>query len=499
MRLKDKKHIALSLVGLLFASALHAQLKDKSMFATALNKALQSKDTTGLSAFLANNFAIAGHTGQGAQFRLHQILKSYAGQEVRFISEEKATKGNVLTYQVTKTDGSKTNTQVLTDTAGKIRHVELFDQLYGMTRLPKSRLRAKIPFTNRNGSIILQVHINDFQRPLQLLFDTGADGMAVRKSLADSIGLQVTRTNNASVVGGNMEISVSDNNTIHLDTLILGGQGIAIFPEMSRDADGIIGNSLLRRFITHIDYDKNELSLYDFGTHTYTGKGNTVPVTMPSGVVILPGQLEIVQAKRYDGQFVFDTGASYDLICFRSFVRENKLLVSGFRPDAQGATVSMGINSPTFVGRSYGFALTPLAPMKNLPVTLMGGNATNENWNPGFDGSIGIRLLSRYNITINMAENEIFFSPNKLHEFPVDFILKDYLFGWDNQGTLRVLGSFGKSTEDGAVETGMAVVSIENFASSDFVKKPARIDELRERAKKNPVILKTVDQIEITL
>lgn len=313
--------------------------------------------------------------------------------------------------EFTQKDGKIDKSQALLDSDGKLMYITLFDWLYGLRRESESRLLAKIPFENYNGSIILTLKINTLQRPIRLLFDTGADGMAVSQHLADEIGLKVTRENNASVVGGNKQIQVSDGNTVYLDTLTLTGMGIAIFPEMGRDhAEGIIGNTLLRKYITHIDYDSNVMSLYSFGEHSYSGEGHTVAVTMPSGVMLLPGQLDIVEGKSYSGNFVFDTGASYDLICFRPFVRSNKLLVSGFKPEVQAATISMGISSPTFMGKSYQFAVSPLVPMKGLPVTLMGGSSNNESWNPGADGSIGIRLLSRYNMTINVAENEVFFS-----------------------------------------------------------------------------------------
>jgi len=301
-----------------------------------------------------------------------------------------------------------------------------------------------IPFENQNGSIVLTVKINDFDRPLRLLFDTGADGMALSQSLADEIGLKITRENNASVVGGHTKIQVSDGNRIKLNDLQLNNMGIAIFPSLGRDHyDGIIGNTLLRRYVTHIDYDNNQITLSKFDEFQVPQKSTSVSVDMSSGVMLLPGELEIVQGKKYTGHFVFDTGASYDLICFRPFVRQNRLLVSGFKPEYQAATVSMGTTSPTFYGKSHQFSIAPLKALDKLPVTLMGGSGSNENWNPGADGSIGVRLLSRYNITINAATNQIYFSPSKLHACPQDFILKNYQFGWDNQGNLNIIGNIG--------------------------------------------------------
>ncbi|MFD2905949.1 aspartyl protease family protein [Sphingobacterium anhuiense] len=447
-------------------------------FDEQLQHAFLKKDHTDLVATLADNFAVAGHTGTGAQFRLQQIIKNYPAEAIAVISNKKTDKGQLYAVEITEKGGKKTKTDVLLNSEGKLVHITLFDQLYGMKRATNPRLRAVIPFENKNGSIYLQVKINDFRRPLNLLFDTGADGMAVSQQLADELGLKVTRENNASMVGGNAKIKVSDQNTIQLDTLHLSGQGIAIFPEMGREGDGLIGNSLIRQYITHIDYDKNVISLYDFGDFDYKEKGTTVPVSMPSGVMIVPGQLDIVAGKSHPGQFVFDTGASYDLICFRPFVRKNKLLVSGFKPEAQASTVSMGISSPTFIGRSHQFAISPLPAMSGLPITLMGGSSQNENWNPGADGSIGVRLISRYNMTINLAANEIHFSPNKLHGFPQDFILKTYQFGWDNQGKLKMLGTLGGGASS-ELKPGAHIVAIGSYSVDQLQKKPALIAEIQ--------------------
>lgn len=484
MQISKSKFITIASVVVLFSSGIvQAQLKDKSVFAGAFSKALQRKDTAGLSGYLADEFAVAGHTAEGAKFRLDQIIKNYGASSMQVLGQEKTSKGVLYQVEFTEKDGKKTISNALVNTDGRLLYLTQFDQLYGLKREEQSQLIAQIPFENHNGSIVLLVRINEFSRPLRLLFDTGADGMAVSQTLADEIGLKVTRENNASVVGGNKTIQVSDNNTVLLDTLSLKGMGIAIFPEMGRDhAEGIIGNALVRRYITHIDYDKNILSLYSFGPYQYAGKGQVVKVGMPSGIMLLPGGLEIVQGKKYAGNFVFDTGASYDLICFRPFVRQHKLLVSGFKPEVQAATVSVGISSPTFLGKSYGFSITGLNAMSGLPVTLMGGSSNNENWNPGADGSIGVRLLSRYNMTINLAEGEVFFSPNKLYSMPQDFVLKNYQFGWNNQGRLVVLGTAGFGEEKAELTKGAKIKSLGNNSVDKLEKKAELIAEIQQKA-----------------
>ncbi|MDR0265277.1 MAG: retroviral-like aspartic protease family protein [Sphingobacterium sp.] len=487
------------LFGLFALTVLSSYAQSSATFAQKLFQAFQQKDTTFLTGELASNFSIAGHTDSGAKFRLNQIIKNYQVSKIEIKADTKVKNRRITQLSFLDKANKLVNADALFNPSDKLVHLSLFDQLYGMQRMDKAQLRAVIPFENHNGSIYLQVKINDYDKPLRLLFDTGADGMAVSQQLADRIGLKITREKNASVVGGLAKIQISENNRVGLDTLNIEKQSIAIFPEMGRDGDGIIGNTIIRRYITHIDYDKNLLSLYEFGGFQYSEQGTLVPISMPSGVMLLPGQLDITQNKSYPGRFVFDTGASYDLICFRPFVRQNKLLVSGFRPEAQAATVSMGISSPTFLGKSHQFAISPLPPIAGLPVTLMGGTADNEQWQPGVDGSIGIRLLSRYNITINLAESEVFFAPNKLHALPQDFLIRNHQFGWDNTGLLKALGSVGTPPNGSALKNGDLIHQIDGYYVDQLEKNPKLIDQIRLKAKVNEITIILKDNTQITL
>lgn len=411
----------------------------------ALRLAFQEKNEATVLPYLSSDFTIAGNTDDGAKGILKHIIQGYPIKDIKILSEEKVNGGRKIQIAVDQSTDKKSQTNIYIDTNGKIHYIDLFDQLYGMNRYGAATMRARIPFENKNGSIILSVRINNFARPLRLLFDTGADGMAVSQTLADEIGLTVTRQNNASVVGSNVAIQVSDKNTVLLDTLKLENMGIAIFPKMGHDVDGIIGNTLVKRFIVQVDYDKSELSLFDFGNFKQDLDGISVPLRMSDGMLSLHGDLSFKPGKNHSGDFVFDTGAAYHLICFRPFVRENRLLVNGFKPLYNGSTASLGIVSPTYTGKSYQFTLTGTEPTMGMPVTLMAGSSSNENWLPAFDGSIGVRLMSRYNFVINVQRNEIVLKKNHTYGYPHDFVLGEMLMGWNHQGKLVVLQSLNSA------------------------------------------------------
>ena len=338
-----------------------------------------------------------------------------------------------------------------------------------------------IPFEVINSSIVLKVKINNSNKTLRLLFDTGADGMAISKSLADSIGLKITSSSQVSVVGGSMKIDISAANDVHLENgFILKDQNIAVFQQTKTNVDGLIGNTMTRHYITKVDFNKYELSLYEFTNYEYEKGGTIVPVTIPDGLFIIPGNVEITAGKLYTGNFVFDTGASYNLICFRPFVRQNRLLTSGFVSEYHAATVSMGISSPTFNGKANSFSFANTPQLKNMPITLMAGGGQNENWNPGFDGSIGMGIISRYNFTINCKKNEVYLVPNHSYSYPLSFVLGSYLLGFNLKGKLEVQSTIKEVASEFAIPNGAIVNSINGISSSELLKNPKKIEELKK-------------------
>ncbi|TCC92189.1 hypothetical protein EZ428_10700 [Pedobacter frigiditerrae] len=363
-----------------------------------------------------------------------------------------------------------------------IKHTMLFCIVL-LFLLPKTNAQtpvAVIPFEPYNESIVLHVKLNNNPRVLRLLFDTGADGMAVTQALADTLGLKVSRQQNTSVVGGNMQISISAGNDVTLGSFTLKNQSIALFKDMGKELDGIIGNTMTRQYITKIDFDKKELSLYNFDNYAYEKGGTAIPINM-TGVFIIPGTVAINADKPYTGNFVFDTGAAYHLICFRPFVRQNRLLVGGFKPEYQASTTSMGISSPTFNGKAASFSFANTKAITNMLVTLMAGGGQNESWKPGFDGSIGMRLIYRYNFTINLQKKEIYLTPNKNASHPLDFILGGYAFGFNLKGELAMQNS-STHHPDQKIKENTIITSINGITAQTILNNPEALKRLLDSA-----------------
>lgn len=458
---------------------------------TALKQIFKYKDPIIIKPFLSTDFSIAACQTPATEDMLSQILKNYPADSIVLRS---VTRKYDLTFlKISFYNRGKlldTNHMIL-DKSGKIRYLEQFDKLFGMDRSLIAKHRITVPFENDDGAIILNVTLNNNKRILRLLFDTGADGMALSEDLADSLGIMPHQTKQITVLGGHRHIDIATENTLYLGKLALPGQHIALINNYHKRADGVIGNTLAKHFIVKVNYDKNELSLYDFGYYEPEEHAIAIPVKVPGNILMSVG-LDLAKGKNVNGSFFFDTGARYNLLAFTPFVLKNNLLTNGFKPLYTSVTTSMGIKSTTYGGIANSLALGSNLSLADVPINLMGAENHNRNWKTVTDGSLGSRLISRYNFVIDLLKKVIYLSPNHTFNYPQDFVMGGLMMGFDHAGCLRIKfpvlpGMKGKTKENAIVER------INGIESSDLLTNRRKLNGLLYLSKKQRLMLEVKD------
>jgi predicted aspartyl protease len=376
----------------------------------SLEHGFRLKDEALLQSCLADNFSVSIANMPAAMRYIAPVLEKNLVEGVEFVAMDTAAAPEDSLWLVTlkiRSGGSETETVAAFDQRCKVVFIDYLDRLYGHSRYSVSERKALIPFELREGHIIIPVRLNGSDVVLRFLFDTGADGMAIRRSLADSIGLAVAHSREANVVGGTVQVEISSANTVHLtDSFALKSQSIALFPTVKHGLDGVIGLNLAAGYVVGVDFDKKLLSLSTFGAHRREEKTVVVPVANRYGLVMLQGTLNIVGKKEVTGNFIFDTGAAYHLIAFSRFVRKNRLLLTGFQPEGQASTVSMGHATPVFYGKAHRFQLAPDLAFTNMPVTLQASTSAGSSERTP-DGSIGVKLIQNFNFSIDLLQKEL--------------------------------------------------------------------------------------------
>ena len=380
---------------------------------TALETGLKEKDFERVSGTMSENVSISTNMGMGAHNLLRTILEHVDFESVRLLPDTLPKSDGMECFKasfVTKQHGEQESV-VAFDYAGKIAFIDYFDRLFGQSRYRQSLLVTEIPFRMIDNSIVLTLRLNDSDRNLSFLLDTGADGMAIRRSLADSLGIVSDYSRQASVVGGSAQVSISSGNSVYLtDSLTLVQQNIAVFDEVRHSMDGIIGLNLVKNYITEINFDRQKLFLYNFGDLHYADTEMRLPFRMHGSLILVPSVLNLTGDGAQRAWFLFDTGANYKLIVFSDFVEAHQLLKSGFVPESFGTTVSLGHSTPVCHGTAselvVGEIVTP-----NVPVTLQMGDQNNPSFRNAIDGSLGVQFWAGYHITIDMLKKEIHLAP----------------------------------------------------------------------------------------
>lgn len=471
-----RRFLLVFFIGSLVTAAYAQQITKEAVYGK-IKEAFQTKKASALSSLLAPEFSLGVYTNPTAEKMLGNIISRYAVDSISMGTYESKGNKNTLALSLYLPDNKVKTTTAWLNNQNQILYVDLFDELYRLNRYGDAKLVASIPFEVHNGSIIITARINDFERPLKLLFDTGADGMAMSKVLADSVGLIESRSNEASVVGGTQKIIVSEGNTVKFTDFEYKNQSIAIFEKMSDRFDGIIGNIIARDYIVKVDYDKAVIELFNFGNYEYEKEGSSTAINFPSGLPVVPLTMQVGK-KIVDGKFIFDTGAGYYLIAFGPFVKKNLLLTNGFVPWFNSSTVSMGHASPTFTGN---FSDVTIGDIKftDFPGTLKAHMAGDENWNPSGDGSLGIKIISRFNFTINLADKIIHFTPNKYYNLPHDFMLAKWYMSFNEKKEILVNNFTGMNPEKELLQQGDIILSVNNTTSEKLCDKPDKLIKLQ--------------------
>ncbi len=284
------------------------------------------------------------------------------------------------------------------------------------TKEPEARLVARFPFKQYYGGVVvLSARLNDHPDTLQFLLDTGSAGISLDTTTCVRLGLKLTPSD--KVVRGlvaSKNIVYAADNTLHLPGLTADSLDFHInnYELISQvygiQIDGIIGYSLLSRYIMQVDYDKEEISMYTNGAFKYPRGGHLMKPNL-TFIPVITAPLRSGK-RNINHRYYFDTGAGMCLLLSTQFVKDSSLLVKRkakvIPTEAQGLGGKMQMYITTmseFRIGNYNF--------RNVPTYLF-DDITNITSYPSLAGMVGNDLLRRFNLTLNYAKKEIHIIPN---------------------------------------------------------------------------------------
>lgn len=286
-----------------------------------------------------------------------------------------------------------------------------------------SRLLTKFHFTTLTGGVILlKGQVDPFPDTLNFIFDTGSGGISLDSMTVDYFGLQPTPSNRTiRGIAGIKNVSFVYNRTLHLPGLEVDSLNFHINDYYILEAvygikiDGIMGYSVLSRYIIKIDYDNFVIEFWSKGSMKYPRGGfmlrpmiNTIPVQ----------SLQVKDSRTLNARFLYDMGAGLNLMMSTDFIRDSNILYKKrklYTKEAEG------------LGGKIDMQMTVIKQVKlgpyrfrNVPVYIFDDEYNITSY-PYLGGLLGNDLLRRFNVILNYDKKDIYLVPNSHFNDPFDY------------------------------------------------------------------------------
>jgi hypothetical protein len=335
---------------------------------------------------------------------------------------------------------------------------------------PQAKFVTKFPFKMLTGGIILvTATIDDKKDSLNFVLDTGGGGISLDSATAAFFQLKVTPTERTiRGIGGIKQIPFAYNHTLKLPGVTIDNLDFHIndYELLSSvygvPIDGIMGYSILRRFIIYIDYDAMEISFYSPGSYKYQRGGFFLHPTFST----LPMQNAVVRDdKRVEGKFYFDTGAGLCMLFSEDFVEDSAFLFKKkkmYKTQGEG----LGGKAPMNITTIKEVKIGPYK-FRRIPAYIF-KDEYNVTSYPMLGGLIGNDILRRFNTVLNYPEQVFYLKPNTHFNDPFDYAYTGLgIYMVDNEITvLDVLEhSPGKAA---GFEPGDIIVAMNNNFNKDI-------------------------------
>jgi hypothetical protein len=286
-----------------------------------------------------------------------------------------------------------------------------------------SRFLTRLPFEQLTGGVILMRGcFSTFPDTLNFILDTGSGGISLDSTTTAYFGLKPTPSDKTiRGIGGIRKVGFLNNHQLRLPDLTIDSLNFHIndYDLLSsvygERIDGIIGYSVLSRYILKINFDSSYLEFWTRGSMKYPRGG----YLLKPFITTLPIQAARVKDERtVNSRFLYDMGAGLNMMLTTDFIKDSALLQRKrkfYTKQAEG------------LGGKIDMQMTVIKEVKlgpyrfrNVPIYVF-DDENNITSYPYLGGLIGNDLLRRFNIILNYDRRDFYLVPNKHYAEPFDY------------------------------------------------------------------------------
>ena len=288
---------------------------------------------------------------------------------------------------------------------------------------PPAKLLTSFQFTQLSGGVIMfKAQFANFHDTLNFILDTGSGGISLDSATVDYFNITPTPSDLTILgIAGIRKVSFVYNQKLRLPGLTIDSLNFhvnnydiltAVYGEK---IDGIVGYSVLSRYIFHLDYDNYKVSIFSNGRIKYPRGGWLYEPILRT----LPVQTaRIRDAKITQSRFLFDIGAGLCLMLNKDFIEDSNFLDKKrvlYAKEAEGVGGKIDMHMTVIKEIRLG----PYR-FRNIPVFIF-NDTFNLTSYPYLTGILGNDILRRFNTYLNYAKKEFYLTPNSHYTNGFDY------------------------------------------------------------------------------
>lgn len=288
---------------------------------------------------------------------------------------------------------------------------------------PPSKEVVAVPFVQFTGGVIVFTALLDnFKDSLSFILDTGSGGISLDSATVAYLKLSPSQPERIiRGIGGIRKVGLLKNRTLHLnghkiDSLNFHIVDYDVLTSLyGRKIDGIMGYSVLSRYILKIDYERQLLIFCTNGTIKYPKGG----FLMKPYIKTIPYSRTVVADDSKRGfNYLFDMGAGLTTLFSDDYINDSTFLKKKRkRYLKQGEGLGGRVEMHLTVVKSL-----RIGPYKfrNVPVNIFSDDYNVTSY-PSSGGLIGNEIFRRFNVILNYDKQQIYLTPNQFFRTPFDY------------------------------------------------------------------------------
>ncbi len=332
--------------------------------------------------------------------------------------------------------------------------------------IEQSKFLTRFPFTQLSGGVVLlQARLASYPDTLNFILDSGSGGISLDSATVKYFGIVPTPSERTiRGIAGIKNVSFFNNQKLHFPKLTIDSLNFHINDYQilttvyGEQIDGIIGYSVLSRYIIKLNYDSSYIEFWSKGSMKYPRGGYLLKPVISTLPV---HSLRVKDEETITTRFLFDLGAGLNLMLSTDFIKDSAILDKKrklYTKEAEGLggkiDMHMTVIKEVKLG-SYRF--------RNVPIYIF-EDTYNVTSYPYLGGLIGSDLLRRFNIILNYDKRDIYLTPNSHFGEPFDYAYSGIELYFVSG--LIIIGDVAKNSpaEKAGVKEGDVVIAVnKNF------------------------------------